>query len=77
MYRACLLSGSTRLIVFGVIVQNGLGIVLAGALAGAVYLQKQEKEEVKGELDEKLSGERKVVSELKSQVRSVSLFSHF
>ena len=57
--------------------QNGLGIVLAGALAGAVYLQKQEKEEVTGELDEKLSGERKVVSELKSQVHPVISSSCF
>ena len=63
--------------IFEFFVQNGLGIVLAGALGGAVYLQKQEKEEVTGELDEKLSGERKVVSELKSQVHSVSISSHF
>lgn len=52
------------------VVQNGLGIVLAGGLGAVLYLQKKEKVQVQEELSDQLSSERTAVSELKTKVPS-------
>lgn len=43
--------------------------MLAGALAGYVYLQRKEKAEVVDDLSGKLSGEQEAVNSLKDQVQ--------
>ena len=55
--------------------QNGLGVVLAGALAGYVYLQKQDKLKVEEQLSSELSSERSTVDELKQKVSHLHLIA--
>lgn len=56
--------------------QNGLGVVLAGALGGFLYLQKQDKLKVEDQLSSELSSERSTVDELKQKV-SLPAFTCF
>jgi len=59
------------------ILQNALGFVLVGALAGYVYLQKTEKAESVDNLSGKLSDEQQAVNSLKDQVQCRLLAAWF
>jgi len=48
--------------------QNALGLVVAGALAGYVYLQRQETTEAVEEISGKLSGAQESINSLRGQV---------
>lgn len=50
------------------VLQNGLGIVLAGGLGGYVVLQRQGKEKLEEELSGKISSEQQNVQSLKDEV---------
>ncbi len=56
-----------------ILVQNALGLVVAGALAGYIYLQKQETTEAVDQINTKLSGAQEAINGLKDQVRSLSI----
>ena len=52
--------------------QNGIGIVLAGGLAGFVAIQNQRKNALQEDLGQKITDEQKAVKDLKTKVHSSS-----
>lgn len=53
--------------------QNGLGLVLAGGLAGFVGIQNQKKNALQEDLGGKISAEQKTVNELRKKVKTSGL----
>lgn len=57
----------------GPVVQNGLGIVASGALAGFLYLQRREQATAQAAADAQLADQRASLEGLRSQARPFEL----